>query len=125
MNSLPKKTLKKPPTRDITRNNYKCSSPAIEKHILGALVKCREKLYNNPNFKPIKNDMTSKEKEYNFKASYIMNEIMSSPNCPKELQDLHCTVFFLTKGGGYQFWGNYKHYVSVSFGDDTVLVILN
>ncbi len=125
MNSLPKKTLKKPPTRNITRDNYKCFSPAIEKHILGALVKCRENLYNNPNFKPIKNDMTSKEKEYNYKASYILNEIMSSPNCPKELQDLHCTVFFLTKGGGYQFWGNYKHYVSVSFGDDTVLVILN
>jgi hypothetical protein len=112
----------KPP--NIITNNYKCYSLAIEKHVLGALVKCRQQLYN-PNTKPTKGDMTSKEKEVNYKASLILNEIMNSPNCPKELQDLNCTVFFLTKGGGYQFWGNYKHYISASFGDDTILILLN
>lgn len=124
MKSLQNKTTKAPTLRNIVRNNYKCQSQAIEKHILGALVKCREILYN-PNIKPIKNDATSKEKEMNFKASIILNEIMSSPNCPKELQELNCSVFFITKGGGYQFWGNFKHYISVSFGDDTVLILLN
>ena len=124
MKSLPKKNVKAPVLRNIVRNNYKCSSPAIEKHILGALVKCREILYN-PNLKPVKTDTTSKEKELNFKASIILNEIMSHPNCPKELQDLNCTVFFITKGGGYQFWGNFKHYISASFGDDTILILLN
>ena len=124
MNFIPKKTLKNPPQRNITLNNYKCSQ-AIEKHILGALIRCRNNLYNNPNLKPSKNDTASKERGLNFKASYIVNEIMSGPNCPNELQGLNCTVFFLTKGGGYQFWGNYKHYVSVSFGDDTILILLN
>ena len=124
MKSLPKKNLKAPVIRNIIRNNYKCSSPAIEKYILGALVKCREILYN-PNLKPMKTDSTSKEKELNFKASIILNEIMGNPNCPKELQELNCTVFFITKGGGYQFWGNFKHYISVSFGDDTILILLN
>ena len=61
----------------------------------------------------------------NFKASIILNEIMGNPNCPKELQELNCTVFFITKGGGYQFWGNFKHYISVSFGNDTILILLN
>ncbi len=124
MKSLPKKNLKAPVLKNIIRNNYKCTSPAIEKHILGALVKCRELLYN-PNAKPVKSDTTSKEKELNYKASIILNEIMNCPNCPKELQELNCTVFFITKGGGYQFWGNYKHYLSASFGDDTVLILLN
>ena len=124
MKSLPKKNLKGPAIRNIVRNNYKCSSPAIEKYILGALVKCREILYN-PNLKPMKTDSTSKEKELNFKASIILNEIMGNPNCPKELQELNCTVFFITKGGGYQFWGNFKHYISVSFGNDTILILLN
>ena len=124
MKSLPKKNLKGPAIRNIVRNNYKCSSPAIEKYILGALVKCREILYN-PNLKPVKTDSTSKEKELNFKATIILNEIMGNPNCPKELQELNCTVFFITKGGGYQFWGNFKHYISVSFGDDTILILLN
>ena len=124
MKSLPKKNLKAPVIRNIIRNNYKCSSPAIEKYILGALVKCREILYN-PNLKPMKTDSTSKEKELNFKASIILNEIMGNPNCPKELQELNCTVFFITKGGGYQFWGNFKHYISVSFGNDTILILLN
>ena len=124
MKSLPKKNLKAPVIRNIIRNNYKCSSPAIEKYILGALVKCREILYN-PNLKPMKTDSTSKEKELNFKASIILNEIMGNPNCPKELQELNCTVFFITKGGGYQFWGNFKHCVSVSFGNDTILILLN
>ena len=124
MNPLAKKKVNAPGLRNILRNNYKCQSQAIEKHILGALVKCREFLYN-PNTKPLKNDTVSKEKELNYKASLILNEIMSSPNCPKELLGLNCTVIFLTKGGGYQFWGNYKHYISVSFGDDTVLILLN
>ena len=124
MKSLPKKNLKAPVLKNIIRNNYKCTSPAIEKHILGALVKCRELLYNL-NAKPVKSDTTSKEKELNYKASIILNEIMNCPNCPKELQELNCTVFFITKGGGYQFWGNYKHYLSASFGDDTVLILLN
>ena len=124
MKSLPKKNLKGPAIRNIVRNNYKCSSPAIEKYILGALLKCREILYN-PNIKPVKTDSTSKEKELNFKATIILNEIMGNPNCPKELQELNCTVFFITKGGGYQFWGNFKHYISVSFGDDTILILLN
>lgn len=124
MNTFQKKSLKAPPIRNIVRNNYKCTSTVIENYILGALVKCREILYN-PNFKPLKNDMTSKEKESNYKANLITNEIMNNPNCPKELKELNCTVFFVTKGGGYQFWGNYKHYISVSFGDDTILILLN
>ena len=124
VSTLPKKTLKTPPLRSFIRNHYDCSSVAIEKHVLGALVKCREILYN-PNIKPTKNDIISKEKEVNYKANIILNEIMNSPNCPKELQDLNCTVFFLTKGGGYQFWGNIKYYISVSFGDDRILIIFN
>ena len=110
--------------RNIIRNQYKCTSPVIEKYILGAMVKCREKLYSM-DFNPNKGDLISKEKELNYKANYIKSEIMNNPNCPKELKDLHCTVIYLTKGGGYQFWGNFKHYISVSFGDDTVLILLN
>ena len=98
MSTLPKKTLKTPPLKSFIRNKYKCSSIAIENHVLGALVKCREFLYD-PKIKPTKDDIISKEKELNYKATKILNEIMSSPNCPKELQDLNCTVFFLTKGG--------------------------
>ena len=116
--------MKKSFVRNIIRNEYKCSSPVIEKYILGAMVKCREKLYST-NMNQKLDQFTSKEKESNFKADYILNEIMKNPNCPKELKDLHCTVFYLTKGGGYQFWGNFKHYISVSFGDDTVLILLN
>ena len=121
MNSA--KITKKTSMRNITRNEYKCSSPVIEKYILGAMVKCREKLYST-NINQY-GGFISKEKESNYKADYILNEIMKNPNCPKELKDLHCTVFYLTKGGGYQFWGNFKHYISVSFGDDTVLILLN
>ena len=124
MNTIPKKTLKAPPLRPFIINKYNCPSSAVEKHVLGALVKCRGILYN-PNFKPTKADITSKEKEINYKANLILNEIMSGPNCPKELQDLNCTVFFLTKGGGYQFWGNCKYYLSVSLGDDTILILFN
>ena len=122
MNS--QKVSKKPSVRNIIRNQYKCTSPVIEKYILGAMVKCREKLYSM-DFNPNKGDLISKEKESNYKANYIKSEIMNNPNCPKELKDLHCTVIYLTKGGGYQFWGNFKHYISVSFGDDTVLILLN
>ena len=124
MKSLPRRNLKQPPIRNIILHKYEGNSQAIEKHILGALVKCRDILYN-PNFKPDKGDSASKEKIANYKASRIISEIMNCPNCPKELQDLNCTVFFITKGGGYQFWGNYKHYVSASFGDDTILILLN
>ena len=119
-----KNTIKKPVLRNIVRNHYICNSQVIEKYILGALVKCREEIYD-PKLKPTKIDTVSKEDEQNFKASKILNQIMNNPNCPKELKELTCTVFFLTKGGGYQFWGNFKHYISVSFGDDTVLIILN
>ena len=115
---------KKPSLRNIVRNEYKCTSSVIEKYILGAMVKVREKLYLM-NLQPKKDDMTSKEKEINYKANFILSEIMNNPNCPKELKDLNCTVIYLTKGGGYQFWGNFKHYISVSFGDDTVLILLN
>ena len=127
MTTLAKKPLKKPPTKNINIHNSKCS-PAVEKHILGALVKCRDNLYS-PLFKLPENDKLSKEKEpnsqSNSKAAYIASQIMS--NCPKELQDLNCTVFFLTKGGGFQLWGNYKHYVSASFGndEDIILIVLN
>ena len=96
MNTIPRKTLKAPPLRPFIINKYNCPSSAVEKHVLGALVKCRGILYN-PNFKPTKADITSKEKEINYKTNFILNEIMSGPNCPKELQDLNCTVFFLTK----------------------------
>ena len=44
MNSA--KITKKTSMRNITRNEYKCSSPVIEKYILGAMVKCRGKLYS-------------------------------------------------------------------------------
>ena len=72
-----KKVLKKQPLlRNIVRNNYKCPSPTIEKYILGALVKCREILYNNPNLKPLKNDLTSKDNEQNYKASAILNDAL-------------------------------------------------
>ena len=118
------KIAKKPSLRNIVRNEYKCTSTVIEKYILGALVKCREKLYTN-NLKLNKGDMISKEKESNYKANYILSEILNNPNCPKELKELHCTVLYLTKGGGYQFWGNIKYYISVSFGDDTILILLN
>ena len=124
MNTVPIPKNKKIPLRNIIVNKYKGDSPAIEKHILGALVKVRDQLYSS-NPKLPKKDLTSKEKENNAKAQLIINEIMSSSKCPKELQDLNCTVFFLSKGGGYQFWGNVKHYLSVSFGDDTILILLN
>ena len=118
------KIAKKPSLRNIVRNEYKCTSTVIEKYILGAMVKVREKLYLM-NLQPKKGEIISKEKEINYKSNYILNEIMNNPNCPKELKDLNCTVIYLTKGGGYQFWGNFKHYISVSFGDDTVLLLLN
>ena len=124
MKSINNKIAKKPSLRNIVRNKYKCTSTVIEKYILGAMVKCREKLYSM-NLKPIKSDMVSKEKELNYKANYILSEILNNPNCPKELKELHCTVLYLTKGGGYQLWGNFKHYISVSFGDDTILILLN
>ena len=72
-----------------------------------------------------KEDFKIKEKESNFKANYILKEILNNPICPQEIKDLNCTVLFLTKGGGYQFWGNVKHYISVSFGDETMLILLN
>ena len=122
MNSA--KIGKKPSLRNIVRNNYKCDSPVIEKYILGAMVKCREKLYLM-DLKPKLGDLNTKEKETNYKANYILSEILNNPNCPKELKELHCSVIYLTKGGGYQFWGNWKNYISVSFGDDTVLILLN
>ena len=50
------KIAKKPSLRNIVRNEYKCTSTVIEKYILGALVKCREKLYTN-NMKHNKGDM--------------------------------------------------------------------
>ena len=62
MKSLQNKTTKAPTLRNIVRNNYKCQSQAIEKHILGALVKCREILYN-PNIKPIKMMQLQKRKK--------------------------------------------------------------
>ena len=113
-----------PSKRNIICNKYKCSSPVIEKYILGALVKCREKLYSS-NSNPKNSDLIPKEKESNYKANYILHDIINNPNCPKELKDLHCTVIYLTKGGGYQFWGNFRHYISVNFNDDTVLILLN
>ena len=126
MNTISKKKIKSPIIRKFVLNNYKCDSPVIEKYILGALIKCRDKLYD-PKYGPQKSDMETKEKEYNFKANLILNEIMNKQNAfyPKELQYLNCTVFFITKGGGYQFWGNFKYYISASFGDDTVLILLN
>ncbi len=120
---LAKKTLKKPlPTRNIIINHSKCESKAVEKHILGTLVKCRDALYD-PLFKPEILDKNLKGKESNIKAAYIVSQIMT--NCPKEMQDLNCTVFFLAKGGGYQYWGNFKNFISLSFGDDVVVIILN
>ena len=119
------KTLKKPTLRNIVINTYKGTSPIVEKYILGALIKCRDKLYNNPNMKPTGIDTVPKDKEINYKSSKILEEIKNNARCPKEIQDLHCTVFFITKGGGYQFWGNFKHFISASFGDDTVFIILN
>ena len=47
------KISKKPSVRNLIRNEYKCTSPVIEKYILGAMVKCREKLYSK-NFNPMK-----------------------------------------------------------------------
>ena len=124
MKSINNKIAKKPSLRNIVRNEYKCNSTVIEKYILGAMVKCREKLYSM-NLQPNKSDMVTKEKELNYKANYILSEILNNPNCPKELKELNCTVLYLTKGGGYQLWGNFKHYISVSFGDDTILILLN
>ena len=88
------KIAKKPSVRNIIRNGYKCTSPVIEKYILGAMVKCREKLYSKDLY-PKKSDLISKESEINYKANYIKNEILNNPNCPKELKDLHCTVIYL------------------------------
>ena len=119
-----KKIGKKPLLKNININEVKCTSTIIEKYILGALIKCRDELYVM-DLKQKKEDFKIKEKESNFKANYILKEILNNPICPQEIKDLNCTVLFLTKGGGYQFWGNVKHYVSVSFGDDTVLILLN
>ena len=123
MNSV-KKVGKKPLLKNININEVKCTSTIIEKYILGALIKCRDELYVM-DLKQKKEDFKIKEKELNFKANYILKEILNNPICPQEIKDLNCTVLFLTKGGGYQFWGNVKHYISVSFGDDTVLILLN
>ena len=123
MNSV-KKISKKPLLKNININEVKCTSTIIEKYILGALIKCRDELYVM-DLKQKKEDFKIKEKESNFKANYILKEILNNPICPQEIKDLNCTVLFLTKGGGYQFWGNVKHYISVSFGDDTVLILLN
>ena len=123
MNSV-KKIGKKPLLKNININEVKCTSTIIEKYILGALIKCRDELYVM-DLKQKKEDFRIKEKESNFKANYILKEILNNPICPQEIKDLHCTVLFLTKGGGYQFWGNVKHYISVSFGDDIVLILLN
>ena len=123
MNSV-KKVGKKPLLKNININEVKCTSTIIEKYILGALIKCRDELYIM-DLKQKKEDFKIKEKESNFKANYILKEILNNPICPQEIKDLNCTVLFLTKGGGYQFWGNVKHYISVSFGDDTVLILLN
>ena len=123
MNSV-KKVGKKPLLKNININEVKCTSTIIEKYILGALIKCRDELYVM-DLKQKKEDFKIKEKESNFKANYILKEILNNPICPQEIKDLNCTVLFLTKGGGYQFWGNVKHYISVSFGDDTVLILLN
>ena len=123
MNSV-KKVGKKPLLKNININEVKCTSTIIEKYILGALIKCRDELYIM-DLKQKKEDFKIKEKESNFKANYILKEILNNPICPQEIKDLNCTVLFLTKGGGYQFWGNVKHYISVTFGDDTVLILLN
>ena len=123
MNSV-KKVGKKQLLKNININEVKCTSTIIEKYILGALIKCRDELYIM-DLKQKKEDFKIKEKESNFKANYILKEILNNPICPQEIKDLNCTVLFLTKGGGYQFWGNVKHYISVSFGDDTVLILLN
>ena len=123
MNSV-KKVGKKPLLKNININEVKCTSTIIEKYILGALIKCRDELYVM-DLKQKKENFKIKEKESNFKANYILKEILNNPICPQEIKDLNCTVLFLTKGGGYQFWGNVKHYISVSFGDDTVLILLN
>ena len=123
MNSV-KKISKKPIMKNININEAKCASTIIEKYILGALIKCRDELYLM-DLKQKKEEFKPKEKELNFKADYILNEILNNPICPQEIKELNCTVLFLTKGGGYQFWGNVKHYISVSFGDDTVLILLN
>ncbi len=119
------KTLKKTNRPNITIKTYKGNSQIIEKYIYGSLVKARDELYNNPNLKPTKNDTVSKEKEQNFKANKILEIIKNGTHCPKEIQDLHITIFFITKGGGYQYWGNFQHFISASFGEDTVIIILN
>jgi len=118
------KPIKYPSPKNIILNHYECHSPIIEKYVLGALVKSRDLLYYNPDLDIIKKNMPI-EKVNNFKANIILSEIMNNPNCPKELQELTCTVFYLNKGGGYQFWGNVKHYISVSAGEDTILVLIN
>ena len=123
MNSV-KKIGKKPLKKNIKINAAKCASTIIEKYILGALVKCRDEFYLM-DLNQKKEEFITKEKNSNFKSNYIINEILNNPICPKEIKDLNCTVLFLTKGGGYQFWGNYKNFISVSFGDDTALILLN
>ena len=111
------KTIKKPAVRNININTYKGTSQIIQKYILGALVIFRDELYKNQILKPNKNDP-------NFISNRILEILRSSPNCPREIQELHITVFFVSKGGGYQYWGNFKHFLSASFGEDTVFVIL-
>ena len=111
------KTAKKPALRNITINTYKGTSQIIQKYILGALVLFRDELYKNQNLKQNKNDP-------NYISNRILEILRNNPNCPKEIQENHITVFFISKGGGYQYWGNFKHFLSASFGEDTVFVIL-
>ena len=110
------KTLKKPALRNINLNTYKGSSQIIQKYILGALVLFRDELYKNQNLIKIKDDP-------NYISNRILEIIKNGPNCPKEVQECNITVFFVSKGGGYQYWGNFKHFLSASFGEDTVFVI--
>ena len=110
------KTVKKPALRNINLNTYKGSSQIIQKYILGALVLFRDELYKNQNLIKIKDDP-------NYISNRILEIIKNGPNCPKEVQECNITVFFVSKGGGYQYWGNFKHFLSASFGEDTVFVI--
>ena len=111
------KTAKKPALRNITINTYKGTSQIIQKYILGALVLFRDELYKTQDLKPNKDDP-------NFISNRILEILRNGPNCPKEILEHHITVFFISKGGGYQYWGNFKHFLSASFGEDTVFVIL-
>ena len=114
------KTVKKPALRNITLNTFKSmkgTSQTMQKYILGALVLFRDELYKTQSLLQNKNDT-------NFISNRILEILSNSPNCPKEIQDHHITVFYISKGGGYQYWGNFQYFLSVSFGDDTVFVII-